>query len=43
MKTEYWRNYAKGEKTEVLGEKCIAVLLAYCKSHMDWPGIEPRH
>jgi len=21
MNTEYWRNYAKGEKTEVLGEK----------------------
>jgi hypothetical protein len=43
MKTELWRNYAMGVKTEVLGEKCVAVLLAHHKSHMDWPGIEPKH
>jgi hypothetical protein len=41
ISTEHSLNNTDG-KAEVVGEKSFHFHLIYRKSHMDWPGFEPR-
>jgi len=41
LNTGHWRNYNDNEKLKRMEKVLFQCHCAYCKSHMEWPSIEP--